>query len=583
MRSVFSKSKLRQIALVLPALAFLLVPAAAHADVNNFTVTDFSADYYLNKNDPQGGLTIDEHIAVDFTDFNHGILRALPQRYNGQDQHLKITKVLRDGQAEKYTTSGSNGNKVLKIGNANATITGQHEYEVDYSVRNVMRFTNGHDELDWNVNGTQWQQPFTRVRAVLHVPTSLATSLGDLHCYTGYQGSTATDCTLHKPVADMVAYAASRPLSGGETLTFRADFANGTFTQPTFKDWISDYGKQVLEVSIPPLLALLLGGTYWRKNGKDIKGRGTIIPEYGPPDGLKPLEIDTIMHYKLGNKAISATIIDLAIRKYVRIIETDKKKLLGKSKTYSLELVNVDVSGLNAYEQQIITAIFSGQKQTVDLSSLKNKFYKTSQALGKQVPADLTTAGYFARNPRRVGNGMHILAASLAFASFYVFSVAWPLALGLLASAGILFIFASLLPKRSQKGVDAKDAIEGLKLYMDVAEKERIKMLQSPDAPYAAKSNAPQQTVELFEKLLPYAIVLGVEQQWAKKFEGIYNTPPDWYSGNWAAFNTGYFVGSLNDSMEVMTTSFASPSSSGSGSGGSFSGGGGGGGGGGGW
>ncbi len=578
-------SMLRRIALTLPTLLFLLVPAAAHADVNNFTVTDFSGDYYLNKSDPQGGLTIDEHIAVDFTDFNHGIVRALPQRYNGQDQHLKILKVLRDGQAEKYTTSTSNGNEVLKIGSADTTITGQHEYEVDYSVVNVMRFTDGHDELDWNVNGTQWQQPFTRVRAILHVPAKLGTSLGGVHCYAGYQGSTAADCTLQKPAADTVAYATNRPLSGGETLTFRADFASGTFAQPTFKDWVSDYGKQVLEVSIPPLLALLFGGMYWRKNGRDIKGRSTIIPEYGPPNGLKPLEVDTIMHYKLGNKAISATIIDLAIRKYLRIIETDRKKLLGlsKTKTYSLELLNDDISGLNAYEQQIATAIFGGQKQTVDLSSLKNKFYKTSQALGKQVPADLTTAGYFARNPRRVGNGMHVLAGSLAFASFYLFSVAWPLALGMLASGGILFIFASLMPKRSQKGVDAKDTIEGLKLYMDVAEKDRIKMLQSPDAPYAAKSDAPQQTVELFEKLLPYAIVLSVEQQWAKKFEGIYTIPPDWYSGNWAAFNAGYFVGSLNDSMGAMTTSFASPSSSGSGSGGGFSGGGGGGGGGGGW
>jgi uncharacterized membrane protein len=133
--------------------------------------------------------------------------------------------------------------------------------------------------------------------------------------------------------------------------------------------------------------------------------------------------------------------------------------------------------------------------------------------------------------------------------------------------------------------VDAREKIKGLKLYLETAEKDRIAMLQSPDAPYAAKSSEPKKTVELFEKLLPFAIVLGVENQWAKQFESIYTTPPDWYSGNWGAFSAVYLASSLGGSMEAMGATFTpsgSSSSSGFGGGG-FSGGGGGGGGGGGW
>jgi uncharacterized membrane protein len=99
------------------------------------------------------------------------------------------------------------------------------------------------------------------------------------------------------------------------------------------------------------------------------------------------------------------------------------------------------------------------------------------------------------------------------------------------------------------------------------------------------KSAAPKRTVELFEKLLPYAMVLGVEEAWAKQFENIYKTPPDWYQGNWSAFSAVYLTTSLNSGVQsAVNTAFSSPSSSsGSGFSGGGSGGGGGGGGGGGW
>jgi uncharacterized membrane protein len=133
--------------------------------------------------------------------------------------------------------------------------------------------------------------------------------------------------------------------------------------------------------------------------------------------------------------------------------------------------------------------------------------------------------------------------------------------------------------------VAAKEHAEGLKLYLSVAEKDRLEKLQAPNAVYMPHTNAPEQTVQLFEKLLPYAIVLNVEKEWAKQFEHLYTQQPDWYQGNYTAFNTGYLVGALSGGFSAaVSSSFAPPSSSsGSGFSGGFSGGGGGGGGGGGW
>lgn len=576
--------RLRQYTATLAAMFLLvaLIAPTVHADVNDFTVNDFNADYTLGTADPQGTLAVHEELTVDFSDYNHGILRALPKTYNHMPLHLKVGQVSRDGSYEAYSTYTSNGNLVLKIGDADKTITGLHHYEINYHVTNVLRFVGDQAELDWNVNGTQWDQQFQHVSAQLHVPSSLAGKLTDTKCFTGATGSTSSDC-LVAPENDAVTFTTTKPLLGGETLTFNATLPlAGYFHKPTLADRWDDYGRQILLVSLVPLVALLWSGSAWFRHGRDAKGRGTIVPEYGPVDNLKPAEIDVLLNNKLGKNAVSATIIDLAIRKYLRIEESQNSGVLGigKHKVYSFVKLPEPATGqLSDYESTILGGLFANG-DSVQTSDLKNKFYKTLAVIEKSVPKTLATRGYFGSNPASAGNWWHILGAVLLFGSFYLLSVNVSFFVGVIVAGLIFLIFGTLMPSRTEKGALAKDSAEGLKLYLNTAEKDRIAMLQSPDAPYAPQSDEPVKTVELFEKLLPYAMVLGVEKQWAKQFESIYTTPPDWYNGNWSTFNAVYLADSLNDSMSAMNSSFAAPSSSGSGG---SAGGGGGGGGGGGW
>jgi uncharacterized membrane protein len=196
------------------------------------------------------------------------------------------------------------------------------------------------------------------------------------------------------------------------------------------------------------------------------------------------------------------------------------------------------------------------------------------------IPKTLAARGYFSHDPTSAGTIGYVLGILIIGGSFFLIPVSIVMLVGVAVAGLITLLFAKLMPSRTAQGARAKDAAEGLKLYLNTAEKDRIAMLQSPDSPYAPKTDEPTKTVELFEKLLPYAMVLGVEKEWAKQFEGIYTTPPDWYGGNWSTFNAIYLADSLNDSMGAMNSSFAAPSSSGSGG---SAGGGGGGGGGGGW
>lgn len=591
MRLTLKGSDIKRLLVALGVLltGSLLVPSLAFADVNDFTVTDFTADYYLTNVDRQGQMRIVEKIAVDFADFNHGILRAIPESYKGQPLNIHITSVSSaSGAPASYTTYGQNGNKVLKIGDPNRTVTGAQEYTIDYTMQNVIGFYGDHDELYWNVNGTQWDQPFTSVISRLHVPAGLRLSAQTPRCFVGGYGSTDNSCII--TVDNGVVTASVRDLGPGTTLTFVTGFAKGYFQPASWLDRVRDYAPDALMFAVPLVLIGGAGFLWWLKRGRDARGTGVIIPQYDAPDNLSPLEVGAIAAFKVESRALTATIIDLAIRKYLRIIENDKKGVFGARKTYTLQLLNKDWSQLNAWEEDLMGGLFGalGENETVALADMATKLQTEAKAIQKTVPQSLTERGYFVSNPSRF---MAVSAVTVALTGAGIlWVVPWVrnnmlITFGTIGGAVVFAAFYHFLAARTSQGVAAEEHIKGLKLYLQVAEKDRIKMLQSPDAPYAPKADEPAHTVELFEKLLPYAVVLGVENEWAKKFEGIYASPPDWYGGNFTAFNAGYLVGSLGGGFSgAMSTSFSPPrSSSGSGFGGGFAGGGGGGGGGGGW
>jgi uncharacterized membrane protein len=298
--------------------------------------------------------------------------------------------------------------------------------------------------------------------------------------------------------------------------------------------------------------------------------------------------VGTIIDFKLDNRDITATIIDLAIRGCVKIIETKKDRTLRKDQlSYNLQLVNADFSQLDANEQLLLKALFTNPTAgaLIDIAALKNALYTTAKQLSKNVETNLTDQGYFRGNPLKAGSSIGVLLVAAFLVVFFGGRIigGWTVA-GCVVGGMLAFLCLRAAAARTAKGVAAKEQIMGLKLYLEVAEKDRLQKLQGPDAQYAANAAEPVKTVDLFEKLLPYAMVLGVEQQWARQFQTLYTSPPSWYSGNWATFNAYYLATSLDGIGAAVNTAFSAPSSSGgSGFGGGFAGGGGGGGGGGGW
>ncbi len=590
--------------LFLPVLVLSLVfslasmRSARAQNVQDFDIKSFTADYYLGRNaDNEAELRVEERITAVFPkyDQNHGILRAIPKKYEDNSLKLKVIGVTDQlGNEYPYSSSTQNDNLVLKIGDANKYVHGETTYVISYTMRDVITYYDEHDEWFWDVNGTEWMQPFGSVAARVHIPNGLAESISKSpKCFTGAMGSTASNCEITQSVENdnTIVNVRAANLLPGQNLSFVMGFEKNTFSpyQPSLWEVISPL-LFLSPIVIAPLVTVIWLVNRWRKSGKDPKGSGVIVPQYTPPKGLNAITSEGIMQEKVRTTAITAAIIELAIAKYLIIHEIASDKKHGKPE-YSVELVK-PLEGLTPEQLLLVQGLFGKaptQGQKVDMKSLKNKLYGDVAKIHKQTMQSLYADGYFANDPIKTPKVFLIggvLAALIGFMLAFTV-VLTPFGIGLIASGLIMMFAARTMPARSVKGVETKEYLLGLKAYIKLAEKDRIAFLQSPQGVKQYGQTGKHSTqVKLFETLLPYAMLFGLEKQWVEQFKDLYSEPPEWYQGNTSAFRTGYIVGSLHSFNAAAASTFTAPSSSGSSGfsgGGGSSGGGGGGGGGGGW
>ena len=564
---------------------FLLIvaysPTAYAQGVDDFVVSSFSVEYDLSNMDPQGTLETIEKIELDFSGQNHGILRAIPQKNGKQDTNPRVNYVIRDGQPEPYITYEENDNLVVRIGDANVFVTGEHSYEISYTVENVITFYEDHDELYWDVNGDQWNQPFLEVDLTLRTTAELVDPRSK--CFTGVFGAETSNCEIVDE-ANKFSIVTTKRLSPRETLTYVATFSKGYFTPLS---WWQQNWKYIAGLALlaPQFLIVRRAYRKWYKYGKDYKSRGITVPYFGRPRKVSVMQAAYVANNKLSPKHVTASIIDLAIRGYIKIHESNDKK-----PKHELELVKVPDSGLTEDEKKLIKELFDKLEigKRIKLEDKKQKMYEVVVDLRKLVDKKTKSKGYYEVSPISGGYmyAVEFLLGFLAVVIGYISSLfigPVGVASGVLVLIAVI-VFGILMTKRSKEGNMLKEHMEGLKLYLSIAEKDRLAAHDAVAAPLSARGTEPVRDVKFFEKLLPFAVVYGVEKTWSKAFADIYQEPPDWYGGSWSRFSTVAMMSSINSTATASSSAFSAPSGGGgSGSSGGFSGGGGGGGGGGGW
>jgi uncharacterized membrane protein len=531
------------------------------ADFEN--IADFNAQITINND---SSVTVKETILYDFSDQQrHGIYRFIPISYKarGGNYNLRISNIsVTDefGESYNYVTSYPGKNMELKIGDADIFVTGQHTYIITYTIKKALNYFSEWDELYWNVTGNEWDVPITKVSTSVSLPDKIPADKLQTKCFAGVYGtdnnceSILTNLDSTGSVSETVF--SSDNLSIYDGLTVVVGFPKGLVIEPTtydkFLEYLRDNG-----ILFMPILVLSLMIYLWRVKGRDPKGKGTIIAQYDAPDNITAAEVGTIIDERVQTKDISAQIIQFAVNGNLKIVKGE-----GKTEYSFVKLTNEDVLQTD-FEKTLFSGIF-GNSKSIRLSELKNKFYKDYPQISDKLYKETVNKKYFAKNPKNVRLAYNGIGVAVFIAGFFVGILGAFYTLAFILSGIIILIFSLFMPSKTIKGVGAREHILGLKTYLSVAEKDRIKF-----------HNAPEKKPEHFDHLLPYAMVLGVEKEWAGQFSEIYKQQPSWYEGPAGVnFSTLYLVSSLNSfQASANSTLISRPSSSASGGGSGFSGG----------
>ena len=310
-----------------------------------------------------------------------------------------------------------------------------------------------------------------------------------------------------------------------------------------------------------------------------------IIPEYLPPKEASVTAAARVGGYT--TSVMTAQMLDLAVRHYIKIYEV-KEKTIFSAAEYEIEVVK-DIADLRQEEQELLKDTFGIPPSVggrMNLKEIQNNPAYYTRTLNNDADLDKLVRGEYgfkSQDDQTKAWSRRIAKIALVIAVLFV-SPFW------LMTALVAFVMSFMCWRLTDTGLALKRYLEGLKLYISVAETDRIKMLQSPEGAEKVASVANgtdgAQLIKLYERVLPYAVLFGQEKQWNKQLGSYYeaaHASPDWYAGNNGVFNAVLFTSAMNSFSQANTYASSSSSSSGGSGGGGFSGGGGGGGGGGGW
>lgn len=547
--------------------AGLILPIFTFAQNEQEKIDNYEISIKINSD---SSINVSEKIYYNFgTIEKHGIYRDIPIKYDARGGKYKldiseISIVDENNSPYVFKKSYEGSDLRLKIGESDKFVTGLKIYIINYTVKGAINYFDDRDELYWNAIGAEWLVNIEKASAIVVLPYNVKADQAESKCYWGSYGS-VTECTIQKN-DDKINFESPYVLWPEKGITIVIGLPKGILIEPGIMDKIWKTIKDNLVLFLPVLVFIFMFFK-WYKYGRDPKGRGTIIPQYEAPDNLSPAEISVILDNKFEKKGISSEIINLAVNGYLKIQRIEKKTFIIKSVDYNLIKLKEQDGLKNDFEKKIMEALF-GRQEEIKLSDLKNKFYKELRVINNEIYDSVVDKGYFVKNPNKV-RAMYISLAITALFMIYLFVNLFSFLgvigiVSIVLSCIIVIIFGWFMPKRTKKGAIARENILGLKQYLSVAEKDRIKF-----------HNAPEKNPEQFEKFLPFAMVLGVEKEWAKQFEGIYNQTPSWYEGNFSSgFNAIILANILNDFSSAAYSNLSSPPSSAARGGSGFSGGG---------
>jgi len=560
-------------------LAIWLLPLGAQASVDDFYFDSFDAKFEISSDkDGVATLEVKETLVAVFPEYdqNRGLIRYLPSWYNRMPLETEILS-LTDGAGNERpleTFSESGYLAVDSVVPKGEFLYGAQTFVLSYRQKNVIGdFTDstGFQEFYWDINGSGWSQDFETVRAQIQVDDQASAGLvrEESACYFGFEGETNRCKLTFTDAGDSVLVLVEQQnLSAYQTVTVSLAFEPGTFLILT-----RDPADYPLNWLLIPLFAGLLASAAFalRYNLRVLagaKGRKSIVAEYLPPEGIT-LEMAAQL-LGAGGALPVAKLLELAVAGKIHLKEIRKSRW---SVTRSdVQLSDDDVVALKALFGQLpeIGVELQLPKRNNSLSAQLVKY-------GKQLKVSFqeTFTVKVALAPRLlfVISSLVLSASGLTLA---IISLSnrygnWMVVTALVGFA-VLGPVGALLMSRTPLnalGAETRDHLKGLKIYMKLAERDRLAYLQSPSG---ALRVGEDDYLKLHERLLPWAILLGLGKAWTKELSEQYgDDQPFWITST----NSSQFAGTMKSLSSGTTASFGSSTSGGAGGGGGGGGGGG--------
>jgi predicted membrane protein DUF2207 len=557
----------------------LLLPIFAAADER---ILNFHSDILVFEN---GWIEVTETITVraEGQRIRRGIYRDFPTQYrdargNRYEVAYEPLTVLRNDARENFhTREQSNGIRTY-FGSSNRMLRpGTHTYTFRYRANRMLGFFDEHDELYWNVTGLEWAFPIDKASATVVLQFDGNPAIQNTDAFTGPMGSQGKGFTKRRDNSASVTFNTTRVLVPHEGLTVVVSWPKGFVPPPSPLQkitWLLTDNVNLI-VALAGLVGLLIYFIpVWRNFGKDPE-EGLIITRYEPPTGYSPASLRYINQMYYDSKVMTAAVVNLAVKGYLTIRATDDLHSLERSDP------GENPPELATGERELYEGLF----RDGDLVLLDDEYHEllgeARAAHRKSLKRDYANR-YFKTNGLLSVPGFFIALIS-AIIALNVGVGPTVFVVGIIIVMAIVFVvFAALMKRPTGLGRKLLDDMLGFKDYLEIAEKDELNLRNPPD-----------KTPQLFEKYLPFALAMGVEQKWADRFTEIFaglrgpndtDYHPVWYNGSWNSLDLSSNTSNLSSGLNTaISSSVTPPGSSSGGGGGGFSGGGGGGGGGGGW
>ena len=593
-----------------------------------FNITSYNIDMTVYEDN---SYAVIETIDVNFTGQRHGIIRSLPLKTNRGKPAL-ISDI--DVFEHKFSTERISNNIEIKIGDPDRYAALSEKYTIGYVYTIGDDYLNDRDELYWNLIGNDWDCTIENVNFKINMPKPFTTDR--LYFTHGKKGSTKHDGVDWSIEGNTIKGSLTVTLMPNDSLTIAMPLPEGYFSRAErIKNNAMPYGW------IISIVCASAGAALWVFMGRKKQIFPTV--EFYPPQGLTSADAGFLIDGRVDSFDITSLIIYWADKGYLSIAEETVKKRFVAKKSLTLTKLR-DISGDSQdYEKEMFDGLFyMGDGVKVSTGQLENRFYTVGERVKKQVKLSfedneetriflrtnilcrvllllmgvISTLPFSYRAVKETGNVgeaelllksiimsaaimaalyflMHILKnwkgmkkgerfKQLLFALLFCGAICGTFIYSLsltgnvlkgmisLTSVAMLGIMSNLCSRRTESGMWYEEKLTGFKEFIKAAELDRIKLLADENPGY-------------FYNVLPFAMVLGVTDQWAKNFDSIMKEPPDWYNSTsmQGGFSAVRFATGLDNDLKIFSSDIASKhqdgdSSIGGGSSGGGSGGGGG-------